>query len=147
MKETFNQIPHPLRKVILIRFGACGAAIMMLICILLFQGEWRFLIPCLTVAVVFFAAGLQLLADCSEKKYITINGICSEVERTGLRKRIKSICLKQGDISIRLPHPEFFSKSLTSGDKIVVYVATNAPVYEVDGCQVICNTLAIGRLS
>ena len=146
MKEVFREIPHPLRKIILLRFTASGAALLMLICILLFQGEWQFLIPCLAVAIVFSVAGLQLLADCSEKKYITLNGVCTEVERTGLRKRIKSIHFKHGKVSIRLPHPVYFSRTLSSGDKIVVYVASNTPVYEVDGYQVICNTLAIGKV-
>lgn len=146
MKETFRNIPSPLQKVILIRFGASGAALFMLICIMLLKGHWQFLIPCLAVSIVFSVSGLQLLADCSEKKYITIRGVCSEVERTGLRKRIKSICLKQGEVAIRLPHPDYFSRTLSSGDSIVVYVASNAPVYEVDGYQVICNTLAIERV-
>ena len=126
--------------------GRPGCITHMLICIMLLKGHWQFLIPCLAVAILFSVAGLQLLADCSEKKYITISGVCSEVERTGLRKRIKSICLKQGAVAIRLPHPDYFSRSLSSGDSIVVYVASNAPVYEVDGYQVICNTLAIGRV-
>lgn len=146
MKEMFNQIPGPLRKVILIRLAASGASVLMLICVLLFQGEWKFAVPCVAVAIVFFVSGLQLLADCSEKKYIAIKGICSEVERTGLRKRIKSICMKQGDLAVKLPHPEFYSKSLNAGDKLVVYVSSNAPVYEVDGYQVICSTLAIGKV-
>lgn len=146
MKEIFNHIPGPLRKVILIRLAASAAAVLMLICVLLFQGEWQFAVPCIAVAIVFFVAGLQILADCSEKKYITIIGVCSEVERSGLRKRIKSICMKQGDLAVKLPHPEFYSKSLNAGDKLIVYVSSNAPVYEVDGYQVICSTLAIGKV-
>lgn len=146
MKDVFDQIPGPLRKVILMRLTASGAAFLMLICILIFHGEWKYAVPCIAVAIVFFIAGVQMLADCSEKKYITIKGICSEVERTGMRKRIKSICMKQGDLAVKLPHPELYSKSLNAGDHLVVYVAIGAPVYEVDGYHVICSTLAIGKV-
>lgn len=79
MKEMFNQIPGPLRKVILLRLAASFAAILMLICVLLFQGEWQFAVPCIAAAIVFFIAGLQLLADCSEKKYIAMQ-FCRSLE-------------------------------------------------------------------
>ena len=147
MKQSFNQIPGPLRKVITFRFITCGVAVLMLFWVLVILREWKFAIPCVAVAIVFFVAGLQLLADCSDNQYITLKGVCSEVERTGLRKRIKTICMKCGDHTVRFPNPEFYSKSLKIGDTVEIYVSCSAPVYEVDGYQVICNTLAIGKCS
>ena len=146
MKQSLNQIPGPLRKVILFRFITCGAALLMLCWVLLILRDWKFAIPCLAVAIVFFVAGLQLLADCTENKYITLKGICTEVERTGFSKRIKSICMKCGELSVWLPNPECYRKTLKTGDHVEIYVSCNTPVYEVDGYQVICNTLAICKL-
>lgn len=146
MKEIFRKIPKPLCKVIALRFAAGTAALLMLGYILLSHGSWKFVIPCLAVAIVFFTAGLQLLADCSENKFITISGTCCEVERNGIRKRIKSISVRQGKQTIRLPHPNLYGKTFSTGDEIVVYVASNAPVYDVDGYQVICNILAISKM-
>lgn len=146
MKQSLNQIPGPLRKVILFRFITCGVALLMLCWVLLILRDWKFAIPCLAVAIVFFVAGLQLLADCTENNYITLKGVCSEVERTGLRKRIKSICIKCGELSVRFPNPDCYSKTLKTGDYLEIYVSCSAPVYEMDGYQVICNTLAIGKL-
>ena len=145
MKQSFNQIPGPLRKVITFRFITCGIAVLMLFLVLVILREWKFAIPCAAVAIVFLVAGLQLLADCSDNQYITLKGVCSEVERTGFRKRIKTIGMKCGDHTVRFPNPEFYSKSLKIGDTVEIYVSCNAPVYEVDGYQVICNTLAIGK--
>ena len=145
MKQYFNQIPGPLRKVITFRFITCGVAVLMLFWMLVILRDWKFAIPCAAVAIVFFVAGLQLLADCSDNQYITLKGVCSEVERTGFRKRIKTIGMKCGDHTVRFPNPKFYSKSLKIGDTVEIYVSCNAPVYEVDGYQVICNTLAIGK--
>lgn len=145
MKQSFNQIPGPLRKVITFRFITCGVAVLMLFWVLVILRDWKFAIPCAAVAIVFFVAGLQLLGDCSDNQYITLKGICLEVERTGFRKRIKTLCMKCGDHTVRFPNPEFYSKSLKIGDTVEIYVSCNAPVYEMDGYQVICNTLAIGK--
>ena len=145
MKQSFNQIPGPHRKVITFRFITCGVAVLMLFWVLVILRDWKFAIPCAAVAIVFFVAELQLLGDCSDNQYITLNGICLEVERTGFRKRIKTLCMKCGDHTVRFPNPEFYSKSLKIGDTVEIYVSCKAPVYEVDGYQVICNTLAIGK--
>ena len=36
-------------------------------------------------------------------------------------------------------------RALNVGDRITIYLAEDAPVYEMDGCQVICSTLAVEK--
>lgn len=142
MKDKFRQFPQVLQKQILIRLTAGIVSLLMLVIILLYRGGLELMFPCIGFSSVFFISALQLYARCDEKNYVVIKGTCTEIEKTGLRRKVKDIYVKEDQFTVRIVRPSMKLRSLNVGDRITIYLADNAPVYEMDGCKVICNTLA-----
>lgn len=145
MKDKFRQFPQVLQKQILIRLTAGIVSLMMLVIILLYRGSLELMFPCIGFSAVFFISALQLYARCDEKNYVVIKGICTEIEKTGLRRKVKDIYVKEDQFTVRIVRPSMKLRFLNVGDRITIYLADNAPVYEMDGCKVICNTLAVEK--
>lgn len=145
MKDKFRQFPQVLQKQILIRLTAGIVSLLMLVIILLYRGGIELMFPCIGFSSVFFISALQLYARCDEKNYVVIKGICTEIEKTGLRRKVKDIYVKEDQFTVRIVRPSMKLRSLNVGDRITIYLADNAPVYEMDGCKVICNTLAVEK--
>ena len=145
MKNKFRQFPQVLQKQILIRLTAGIVSLLMLVIILLYRGGIELMFPCIGFSSVFFISALQLYARCDEKNYVVIKGICTEIEKTGLRRKVKDIYVKEDQFTVRIVRPSMKLRSLNVGDRITIYLADNAPVYEMDGCKVICNALAVAK--
>ena len=145
MKDKFRQFPKVLQKQILIRLTAGIVSLLMLVIILLYRGGLELMFPCIGFSAVFFISALQLYARCDEKNYVVIRGACTEIEKTGLRRKVKDIYVKEDQFTVRIVRPPMKLRSLNVGDRITIYLADNAPVYEMDGCKVICNTLAVEK--
>lgn len=142
MKERFLHIPEPLRRQILIRGGGCILGIAMLILVLAYQGDWRFLIPCAILSLVSLGSAAALYDRCIQNKYVVIEGVCTDIEKVTLRKRIKAVYLRNDQFNIKLLNTRKI-KNLIVGDTVTFYVADNTAVYEIDGCKVICSYLAM----
>ena len=145
MKDKFRQFPQVLQKQILIRLTAGIVSLLMLVIILLYRGGIELMFPCIGFSSIFFISALQLYARCDEKKYVVIKGTCTEIEKTGHRRKVKDIYVKEDQFTVRIVRPSMKLRSLNVGDRITIYLADNAPVYEMDGCKVICNTLAVEK--
>lgn len=144
MKEKFLCIPAPLQKQILLLLGGCVAGLVMLLFVLSYGGDWRFLIPCVALSVLCFTGAASLFDCCLQQKYVVVEGACIEIERTLLRRRIKAICLRSDSHNIKLVSIRKL-RNLTVGDTVRIYVSEDDPVYEIDGSQVICHYLAIEK--
>ena len=144
MKEKFLGIPEVLRKQILLRLGGTMAGMAMLVIVLAYSGDWRFLIPCITLSILCFGAAASLYDRCLQCKFVAVTGICSEIERVTLRRRIKALYLRNDHHNIKLMGVRRI-KNLVVGDSVTVYIADDAAVYEIDGYQVVCNYLAIEK--
>lgn len=145
MKDKFRQFPQVLQKQILIRLTAGIVSLLMLVIILLYRGGIELMFPCIGFSSIFFISALQLYTRCYEKNYVVIKGTCTEIEKTGLRRKVKDIYVKEDQFTVRIVRPSMKLRSLNVGDRITIYLADNAPVYEMDGCKVICNTLAVEK--
>ena len=144
MREKFLSIPEVLRKQILLRLGGTGAGIAMLLIVLAYKGDWRFLIPCVALSVCCFGAAVALYDRCLQGKYVTVTGECTEIERVPFRRRIKALYLRGEQHNIKLVGVRRI-KNLTVGETVSIYVADDASVYEIDGYQVVCNYLALEK--
>lgn len=144
MKEKFLSIPEVLRKQILLRLGGTGVGIAMLVIVLAYGGDWRFLIPCIALSTLCFGAAAALYDRCLQGKFVVVTGTCSEIERVPLRRRIKALYLRNELHNIKLVGVRRI-KNLVIGDSVTVYMADDAAVYEIDGYQVVCNYLAIEK--
>ena len=144
MKEKFLSIPEILRKQILLRLGGAGVGLSMMFIVLAYRGDWRFLIPCIALTLFCFAVSASLYDRCLQGKYVVVEGTCTEIERTPLRRRIKALYLRNEQHNVKLVGVRRI-KNLIVGDSVTVYVADDAAVYEIDGYQVVCNYLALEK--
>ena len=145
MKEKLSQIPAPLRKQILLRCAGAGLGAAMLLIVLLYSGDWRFLIPCAAAAILCLASALLLYDRSTKGRYVLITGVCTVIERTGIRRRIKAIYLQTEEHRVRLVGVRPI-RNLSIGDDLELYVADNTAVYAVDGSNVICSYIALAKV-
>lgn len=144
MKEKFLRIPESLRKQVLIRCGGCVFGIAMLILVLAYQGDWRFLLPCAILSLVSLGSAASLYDRCVQNRYVVIEGVCTDIEKVALRRRIKAIYVRNDQFDVKLLNTGKI-RNLAVGDTVTVYVADNTAVYEVDGSKVICTYLAMKK--
>ena len=144
MKEKFLQIPQPLRKQILLRCAGAGLGVGMLLFVFAYSRDWRFFIPCIAVVLLCLGNAAFLFYRCVLGRYVVIQGECTEIERTGIRKRIKAIYLQTQEHPVKLTGVKAI-RNLTVGDSVELYVADNTPVYNMEGWNVICNYITFVR--
>ncbi len=144
MRELFIQIPGPLQKQIMVRAFGSFAGLAMFFIVLAYGGDWRFLIPAVILTLGCLASAGLMFYQCVKRQYITITGICTEIDRTSIRRRIKAIYFRSDEYDIKLVAPRRI-KNLTVGSQITVYVLASSAVYEMDGYKVICNYLALSK--
>ena len=142
MKEKFMQIPQALRKQIWLRCGGAGMGAAMLLMVLIYSTDWRFMVPCAVVVVLCLASAALLYYRCIQGRYVEICGVCTEIERSGIRKRIKAIYLQTPEYTIRVVGIKPI-RNLSVGDSLTLYVADNTAVYSMEGCSVICSYIAM----
>ena len=137
MKEKFMQIPAPLRRQILLRCAGAGLGVAMFLIVLIYSTDWRFMVPCAAAAVFCLSSAALLFDRCIRGKYVVITGICTEIDRTSIRKRIKAIYLQTAEHTVRVVGIKAV-RNLAIGDSLKLFVADNTPVYNMEGCNVIC---------
>lgn len=145
MAEVFKKIPSALKKQILIRLAGSGLGVIMLILILSYRGNWQLIIPGIAIFLAFLGSAALLFIKCAGESYVVIRGECVEIEKTGLRKRIKSVYIQQDGRRVKIMNQVQRLRNLSVGDKLAVYMAENAPVYDHDGCYVVFNVIAVGK--
>lgn len=145
MKEKFARIPEPLRIQILFRLGIGVVSAILLITALLIGGDWRFCIPCAALAVFFLGGGVLLFFRGTDGRYVVIEGVCTEIERSTLRRRLKSFSLQGKQFPIRIMNQRQRIRGLAVGDTLTVYVSEKALVYEMDGCRIVNSYIALCR--
>lgn len=128
----FRQLPEALRFQLLLRLGSGMAALVLFLVLLLVTGEFIFSLPCLILSVFLLANSWSLLHSVIVGSYLCVSGPCEEIERVGLRRRIKSITIRLGDKLVVVPIRRSIGK-LLPGTMITLYVSEKTPVYEKDG--------------
>ena len=144
MKEQFKCIPKLLQKQILIRIAGAILGLFLFILVLIFYKDWRFWIPCVILSVMCLASAGTLFYRCVFGKYVVVEGVCTDIDKTLIRRRIKAIYIRNDNFSIKIVNAKRI-KNLSIGDIVTVYVADNSAVYDVDGMKVICYYLAMTK--
>lgn len=145
MAEKFKQIPVPLQKQIMIRLAGSGLGLAMLVLILAYRGSWQLMLPGMAIFLDFTVNAWLLFRKCADGSYVVIRGQCTEIERTGIRKKIKAVYIQADDRCIRIVTQLQKIRKLSVGDKLIIYLAENTPVYDHDGCLVIFQIIAAGK--
>lgn len=132
IKDKFRQLPAVLKKQVLIR-GVLGiTALFLFVIIMIYTMEFSFGLPCIILSLFMIVNSTLLLYNCIKGKYVVINGICEKVERTAIRKRVRSLGIRVGNMFVTVPI-RFRLKAPSVNDEITVYLSEKTPVYEKDG--------------
>lgn len=142
MKEKFKSLPEALQKQIIIRFGACALSLLLLLVVLAMYRDLYLCLSFILFSLFFGVSGALLLLRAVDGKYVVIEGECSKVERTVLRKRPKTIYFKAEPHTVKLQTRQRL-KNISAGDTVVLYVSENMSVYEDEGCQILSAYLAM----
>ena len=136
MKDKFQRLPLALQKEIAIRLGIGFIALLVLITLLINYQNIYCIIFCLICMIFMFVDGGQMLNNCLNDRYAILTGVCTDIERNKLRRRIKSIDVLIDDKSLTIPIYRRV-KSIEIGDTVTIYLPKNTPVYEKQGGYVI----------
>jgi len=145
MKEKFRKIPPPLQKQIIMRYGAALVSLLLLIVSLLMDGSLYLALSLLIISAFYGFSATQLLYKAVNDQIVAIHGVCTRLEKTPVRRRIKTIylCSEPHTVKIQIAGK---LRNVDEGDVVTVYTASNTPVYENDGCQQLSSYLAIDIL-
>ena len=142
MREKIEKISPSLQKQIIIRYGAAAVSLLLLVVSLLLAGS---LYLSFSLLILFFFWGFsasQLLHKAITDQIVVIRGHCTRVEKTPVRRRIKTLYLRSDPHIVKIQITGKL-RNIDKGDIVTVYAADNAPVYENEGCQQLSAYLAI----
>lgn len=143
MKNEFKKIPEPLQKQILYRLG-CGFAVMLVAVALIFsEMDWLSIVSFLVITIFFLISAFLLFRCAVIGNYVVIGGECLDVVLTVVKRRTKMITLRTDDnrkIQVMIKNR---LRKIPIGSRIIVYVASNMPVYERGDAHFLNSYLAI----
>ena len=142
MKARILSLPGALQTQILRRAAACASSLALFALSLIVYGDLWLCLSFVAFAAVFAAMMALLLRRCLSGQYVAVSGVCLSVERTGLRRRVKSLDVSAPPHTVKcLPRGRL--SGIAVGDTVTLYIAANAPVYECDGCLLLDGCMAI----
>lgn len=142
MKARFLSLPGALQTQILRRAAACTASLALFALALMVYGDLWLCLSFAAFAAVFAAMTALLLRRCLSGQYIAVSGVCLSVERTGLRRRVKSLTIASPPHTVKcLPRGKL--SGIAVGDTVTLYVAASTPVYERGSCLLLDGCMAI----
>ena len=142
LRELFFSLPEPLRCVLVFRLVAALISAILLVACLIFTPGIRLAIPPLIFMVYSLFTGSVLFSDWASGNCICLQGTCSAIEKTLLRRRMAAIYVSLENRIIML-RPSFPVPSVQVGDTVAIYLSRHFPVYERDGVQVISRYYAL----
>lgn len=147
MRKRFSQLPGPLQRVILFRLSGVLFGGSILILALVSGSNWMLIFPAVVIMLYALFSAFVLFLECSEGSILTIEGSCSSLEQSVIRKRIQAIYLRSDYHDIRIVCRYGKVRDIRPGDTITVFLREKTPVYEMEGYQVICDYLAFQKSS
>lgn len=142
MREKSEKISPALQKEIIIRYGAVAVSLLLLVISLLLEGSLYLSCSLLALFVFWGFSASQLLHKVITGQIVAIRGHCTRVEKTPVRRRIKTLYLRSDPHIVKIQITGKL-RNIDKGDIVTVYAANNAPVYENEGCQQLSAYLAI----
>ena len=127
MKERFKTLPEVLQWQIISRFAGGVGFLLLFIVIVIFYRNVYLWLPSLFFMAVLIVSGSVLLYNSIKGNYVSVAGVCENIEVTGIRRRVKRITLKleENSLTISVRHR---IKKLKVGDTVIVYLSVKTPV-------------------
>ena len=142
MKEKLKKLPPPLRKQALLRFAGAVACFCLLLLVAVGYCQPMLWFPFTVERCVSAASGALLVWRVDQGKVLVLEGVCREVEPTLFRRRPKAVVMECGDRQVKV-YLHARVRNLAVGERLRLYVAESAPVYEEDDVLVLSGYLAI----
>lgn len=142
MKERIKKLPPALQRQVIIRLGASILCLILFVLTLILYRDIYLSLSFAVIWLFFGAFGTMLLIKLSEGKYVVIEGKCSKVERTAIRKKAKTLYLNSNPYTVKVISRQKL-KNIEAGDMVTLYVSESTPVYEMEGCQLLSGYLAL----
>ena len=96
---------------------------------------------CLVISCLLSLEGL-LFYNGIKGNFIRVQGICRQIETTGIRKRIKNLYIDMEPYTLKMPVRHRI-RNLIRGDTVIIYLSEKTPVYEQDKGYMICSYYAL----
>lgn len=129
MKGKLEQIPRALKAQIFSRFLIGFISLIAAVAMLAIARDFILGLPCLLLFGYMAYDGGKLLYFAYTGKYVTVTGECIGIERTSLRKRVKSIYIHTEKGNMKVPVRKRLRK-LAEGDVVSVYMSPKNRIYE-----------------
>ena len=142
MKERFKTLPDALKWQIASRFAGGAGFLLLFIVILIFYRSVYLWLPSLFFMSLLIVSGVFLMYNSITGNYVSVSGVCEDIEFTGIRRRVKSITLKLEENSLKISVRHKIKK-LKLGDTVIVYLSVKTPVYPQDSGYVVFNYYAM----
>ena len=142
MKKEFRALPQAIKKQVAYRFWFGVLAAFVFLLIVVFTRDIVLGLPCIFLSVYLFIDGGVILYHGIAKKYIVVRGLCADIERTGLRKRIKAVYIQTKDRLVRVS-VNGGRKRFAVGCKLALYMSDQTRVYERDSHFVVFSYYAL----
>lgn len=142
MKDKFKHLLDALQKQVVLRL-AIGAVFFVLFLIVQFcMGDIYFSFPCVVFGGVMIVNGGLLFYNSTKGNFISVRGVCRQIETTGIRKRVRNLYIDTEPYILKLTVRQRI-RNLDKGDTIIVYLSEKTPVYEQDNGYMICSYYAL----
>ena len=142
MKELYLKLPGALKKQIMMQLTISFTALCFFFIIMVFCKEFILAAPCLIFGIFMVIKSTSLYLNCISGNYLEINGICSNVDITRFRKKIKSISVSAENKTLKIP-AQISIKKPEPGSQITLYLSKKAKLYYTDGCYIANDIYAL----
>lgn len=144
MKEKLKNLPPPLRKQVLLRFAGAGACFVLFVAAVVGYRRLALCLPFLGVAILAAVSGALLVWRADRGKILVLEGVCREVKLTPFRRSPKALVMECGGRQVKV-YLRARTRNLVVGERLRLYVADSASVYEEEGGLVLGGYLALER--
>ena len=142
MKDGFKCLPQALQRQVAIRLAAGAGFILLFFAVQLGLRDIYLSLPCLLFGSVMIVNGGLLFYNGIKGNFIRVQGICRQIETTGIRKRIKNLYIDMEPYTLKMPVRHRI-RNLIRGDTVIIYLSEKTPVYEQDKGYMICSYYAL----
>ena len=142
IRDNFKAIPAALQRQIT-RRGLMGCAFLFLSLIFLLLGyDMRLVLPGFGFMLFCMGSTVWLFNIADKKWYVVVEGVCTEVTKSMLFKRIKTLTLEV-DGKLLCIQLKQHKRDYKPGTRLCLYIQENAKVYERDGALLIYDYILI----
>ena len=142
IRDRFKAIPNALQRQIL-RRGLMGCAFLIFTIVFLLLGYDALLVlPGIGFMIFSVASAAWLFYIADRKRYVVVEGVCVEVTKSLLFKRVKTVTLEADNRTLRVQLKQH-KRSYKAGARLRLYLQENAKVYERDGVLLIYDYILI----